>query len=129
MISHYFFVNQKFEIKWQNILAKPRVLLTVKKLKIAVSRFHHMQDKYNSRWKPPVKLDPLLKFCHRIMIGTEGPLRGATGANFFARTCRSVIFLASRSQPVVYKTIWQNAMLGKETSISSIRYLWFAFKL
>ena len=50
---------------------------------------------------------------HRIMIVTEGPLRGATRANFFSRTCRSAIFLASRSQPVVYKTIWRNAMLGQ----------------
>ena len=52
-------------------------------------------------------------FGHRIMIVTEGPLRGATRANFFSRTCRSAIFLASRSQPVVYKTIWRNAMLGQ----------------
>ena len=50
---------------------------------------------------------------HRIMIVTEGPLRAATRANFFSRTCRSAIFLASRSQPVVYKTIWRNAMLGQ----------------
>ena len=61
-----------------------------------------------------IKLDTTSSLSwHRIMIVTEGPLRGATRANFFSRTCRSAIFLASRSQPVVYKTIWRNAMLGQ----------------
>ena len=63
------------------------------------------------------------------MIVTEGPLRGATRANFFARTCRSAIFLASRSQPAVYKTIWRNAMLGQGNLALDISGLHSNFKI
>ena len=41
-------------------------------------------------------------FWYRIMISNRRALRDATRAIFFVRMCRSAIFLASRSQPVLY---------------------------